>query len=183
MIRPDMAGLPQYFPPDGYSIRTYRPGDEASWTLIHEKTYNDVAITLEDFQKSFGYDLVAMEDRGFFLETSKGEVVGTATAWYEDDFHDKDFGLVHWVAIIPEHQGKGLSKALMTRVMNRLAQSHDRAMLRTSAERIPAIHLYLNYGFRPLYYTKRCPKEWDLVRGSLSHRLLDDPPLTPPDIS
>jgi len=172
MIRTDMTEIPQHSLLDGYSIRTYRPGDEAHWVRIHKQTYSDVDITTVDFQKSFGYDLPAMEDRGFFLETVEGETVGTATAWYEKDFHGKDYGLVHWVAIAPEHQGKGLSKALLSRVMNRLAESHDRALLRTSAERIPAIHLYLNYGFRPLYYTERCEDEWAPVRTSLDHPLL-----------
>jgi len=182
MIRLDLADIPQHSLPKGYSIRTYRPGDEEHWVRIHEKADTHQEVTLETFRQSFGDDLSAMQDRGFFLETAESEVVGTATAWYEMGFHGKDYGLVHWVAIVPEHQGRGLSKALLSRVMNRLAQSHEGGLLRTSADRIPAIHLYLNYGFRPLYYEQACAGEWERVKKELSHPLLDNRPIFVKDL-
>jgi GNAT superfamily N-acetyltransferase len=55
---------------------------------------------------------------------------------------------VHWVAIVPECQGIGLGKALMTLLCQRLRElGHDQAYLFTSSERVSAIRLYLRFGF------------------------------------
>jgi GNAT superfamily N-acetyltransferase len=58
---------------------------------------------------------------------------------------------VHWVAIVPEQQGRGLGKVLMTIVCHRLRElGHRRTYLTTSTARIPAINLYRHFDFVPL---------------------------------
>jgi GNAT superfamily N-acetyltransferase len=65
-------------------------------------------------------------------------------------FEGGRWGRVHWVAILPEHQGQGLGSPLMTAICHRLRDlGHTRAFLRTAANRAAAIKLYLRFGFEP----------------------------------
>ena len=63
---------------------------------------------------------------------------GTTTAWYNEDYRGLPFGRVHWVAIVPEMQGRGLAKPIMSAVCHRLRElGHGRAYLTTTTVRIP----------------------------------------------
>lgn len=172
MIRTTLEALPRHDLPSGFQLRTYRDGDADHWVRIHELADKYNKVTTETFQKEFGFDIDAMRERGFFLETQAGEVIGTATAWYDDDFEGEPYGRVHWVAIIPEYQGRGLAKPLLSKVMECLARAHGKAYLVTSSARIPAIRLYLKYGFQPFLHNVDSIKAWDLVGTCLNHPLL-----------
>ncbi len=178
MVRTTLEDLPYAELPTEYHIRTYRDGDAMEWVRIHELADKYNKVTNETFKHEFGYNLEAMRDRGFFLESSAGEVIGTATAWYDDDFEGQPYGRVHWVAIIPEYQGRGLAKPLLSKVMARLTRTHDKAYLVTSSARIPAIHLYLKYGFQPFLHNAESIRAWDLVSTCLDHPLLIKPYLS-----
>jgi GNAT superfamily N-acetyltransferase len=178
MVRPTLGGFPRATLPGGYRIRNFQDSDALAWVRIHELADKYNKVTLETFQREFGYDIEAMRDRGFFLETQAGEVIGTATGWYDDHFEGEPYGRVHWVAIIPEYQGKGLAKPLLSRVMERLAQTHTQAYLVTSSARIPAIYLYLNYGFQPFLHSLESVRAWELVSVRLQHPLLSRPYLS-----
>ena len=74
----------------------------------------------------------------------KNKVVGFVVAREKDG--EADIGPV---GIVPEHQGKGLSKALMSCSMNGLVKSGFRvATLDASASNTRARNLYEKYGFR-----------------------------------
>jgi GNAT superfamily N-acetyltransferase len=52
------------------------------------------------------------------------------------------------VAILPDYQGRGLSKPLLSQALRRLWElGHTRAYLTTSAERMVALRLYERFGF------------------------------------
>src|SRR5207248_4802613 len=90
-------------------------------------------------------------ERQCYLLNAFGQAIGTGTAWFNDNFEGKSFGRVHWLAILPEFQGRGLGKPLLTAICSRLRDlGHERAYLTTSTQRIPAIRLYLRFGFVPL---------------------------------
>ncbi|MCG3178807.1 MAG: Mycothiol acetyltransferase [Phycisphaerae bacterium] len=185
MLRPHLRDLPDFPLPEGFALRLYRPGDVQSWLAIHhlaEFLIPREQMNQELFDKQFGYDLAAMESRCFFLVCPDGRDVGTATAWYDDDFFGRSIGRVHWVAIVPEFQGRGLAKPLMAAVLRRLAESHGRAYLSTNSPRIPAIRLYMDLGFAPWIATPEHARGWAQVRQRLSHPLLDAPPLTPREL-
>lgn len=169
MARPDLSGLPKQELPAGYSIRVYQPGDEAAWVRIQELADRYNKVTLETFESDFGYDPGGFQTRGFFLIAPNGEAVGTASAWYDNDFEGESWGRVHWVAITPEHQGRGLSKPLLARVLHRLAEEHDKCYLVTSSARIPAISLYLKFGFRPLIRGEAGREGWLHVQQVMPH--------------
>lgn len=173
--------------PSRYQIRTYVPGDEKIWTHIQRETEPFFAVGADLFEEQFGSQEQALFDRMFFLDHVDGSghaiSVGTATAWWQDEWtldnqiSRGEWAQVHWVAIRPQFQGKGLAKPLMDQVMQRMVRSHNRAMLGTSTGRIWAIKVYLDYGFVPDEDELSDPavnKAWKQV-----HRILNHPNLAP----
>ncbi len=149
MSRPHLDDLPSYQLPPGYSLRFYRPGDERLWVSLQAASdhYNDITAKL--FVREFGDDVAGLASRQFFLVSNKQGPIGTASAWYGRG-DDPSPGRVHWVAILPEFQGRGLAKPLLSSVCTRLRElGYADAYLTTSTVRVPAINLYLHFGFAP----------------------------------
>jgi GNAT superfamily N-acetyltransferase len=168
MIREDLDGISQYQPPAPYAVRWYRPGDEQNWLDIHLRADKYIAFTPETFGCEFGADAEELRLRQCYLCDPDGAAIGTTTAWYNEDYRGLPFGRVHWVAIVPEMQGRGLAKPMMSAVCHRLRElGHGRAYLTTATVRIPAICLYLTFGFRPEIESERDLEAWQQVRDNL----------------
>jgi predicted alpha/beta superfamily hydrolase/GNAT superfamily N-acetyltransferase len=152
MRRPTLDDIPQVALPAGYALRRYQPGDEVHWVRIHElaDVYNrDYASW---FERAFATYRDQLAGRQFYLVAPDGALVGTATAWLDDEDParppDPAWGRVHWVAIRPDYQGRGLARPLLSTVLNRLRElGHQGAYLDTSAVRLPAVTLYQRFGF------------------------------------
>jgi GNAT superfamily N-acetyltransferase len=150
MERDDLVGIANHPLPPEFSVRWYRPGDEQSWVSIHNSAEQHVEVCNDVFLRVFDNDVVALRDRQCFLLDAHDVPIATATAWFDDDYFGHAYGRVHWVAVVPEYQGRGLSKCLMSLILSRMiALGHDRAYLRTSTSRLPAITLYKEFGFVP----------------------------------
>ncbi len=175
MLRADLLGFPDLPLPNGYTVRFYRPGDEDLWVDIVGAAEDYLTITRETFDEEFGDDLPGLQDRGYFLVDPDGHEVGTTTAWYAPDYKGDGvcYGRVHWVAIRPAYQGRGLCKPMLSVIMKRLAQSHDRGVLGTSSGRIPALKCYLDFGFVPALDEDRAVEGWSQVRSVLRHPTLE----------
>lgn len=168
MVRRTLTNLPEAAPPAGWSVRWYQPGDEGTWLRIQLAAERQHAITPELFRQQFGHDESSLTERQCFLLTPDRNAVGTATAWFDDAFEGARWGRVHWVAIGPEHQGRGLGGALMTAVCQRLHElGHERAFLRTAANRVPAVRLYLRFGFEPHPRTAEEERLWPEILARL----------------
>ena len=86
------------------------------------------------------------------------------------------WGRIHWVAIVPEFQGRGLAKPLLTAVMNRMVElGHQRARLATATQRLPAINLYLKFGFLPDPRNEEELSAWEEIRQILGADRFDIP--------
>ena len=150
MLREDLEKIPQFALSDGFALRWYRPGDELFWFDIHLAADRFNQITSDLFEQQFGSDRKRLAERQCYLVAPDGKKIGTATAWFGNQPETKDLGRVHWVALLPEYQGRGLSKPLLTAVCNRLSDlGHKSAFLSTSDQRKTAIRLYLRFGFKP----------------------------------
>jgi len=171
MIRDNLEDLPHHELPPGYRFRLFRKGDERLWAEIEYSAdeFESADAALARFNKDFGPCVDEMERRCFFVETDGGQAVGTGMAWCGRDFLGGEYGRVHWISVRPEFQGRGLGKALISRVMDRLAESHDKACLKTHTNNIAAIKLYLDFGFRPLLLTPHCREAWETVGNILRH--------------
>jgi GNAT superfamily N-acetyltransferase len=174
MARPDVRDYPACALPAGYHFRTYGAGDEAHWTALHRAAERFFPIDDAMFGREFGEHMDALADRMFFVETDDGLVVASITAWWERDRHNpQERGRIHWVVVHPDHQRRGLSKPMMTRAMQRLAQSHSAAMLGTSSGRPWALKVYLDFGFGPdmdeLAAKPEVAAAWRSVQELLQH--------------
>jgi GNAT superfamily N-acetyltransferase len=149
MLRPTLSGIPQHPFPAGYSIRAMKRGDEVLWTDVQRDA--EPFFKIEDglFAAEFGSDWDVIKKRCFLICNERGATAGTISAWFSDNFKGGDWGRIHWVAVRPSAQGKGLAKAGLSHAMNVLAKHHQRAWLATSSGRLGAIKLYLDFGFVP----------------------------------
>ncbi len=175
MMRPTLDDLPQFELPAPYQLRWYQPGDEAAWVAIHVAADRFHTFTPATFQKEFSDDQTLLPTRQAYLCQADGSPIGTATAWFKADDDGSDWGLIHWVAIHPEMQGRGLAKPLLAVVCHHLqALGYQRAYLSTSTARLPAINLYLAFGFVPILRGDRAETlyAWQQVHKTLDHPAL-----------
>lgn len=173
MVREHMDALPVFSCPAGYCIRTFVRGDEHLWAQIETEAgeFASQQQALERFQREFSPFLDEMEDRCFLLEDAQGEAIGTATAWY-GDFAGERRGRIHWVGIVPAYQGRKLSNQLLSVVMRRLAQDHQKVYLTTQTTSYRAVNLYLNAGFVPFLRSDADKEGWLLMEQVLQRNIL-----------
>ncbi len=171
MIRNHLDDIPHYALPPGYTIRWYHDGDEALWLAVQQASERHLEITHDVFMEWHGDYLSILNERMFFLLDADQQAIGTATAWFLDDYRGTRCGRVGWVAIVPQMRGKGLSRPMMTILCNRLRDvGHTNAYLTTSTMRFPAIRLYWDFGFRG-----ECTKPKDIeVWKQLEQEIMND---------
>ncbi|MGI6562487.1 MAG: GNAT family N-acetyltransferase [Clostridia bacterium] len=151
MIRPDLQWIPGYSLPDGYKLQLFQEKDEIRWAQIvcAAGEFPSVDDALKHFENEFSPYTEEMKKRCVFLTSPDNEYIGTTTAWY-GDFQGERMGRIHWVAIKPEYQGRGLAKPMLSYALSVLAQYHDRAYLTTQTVSWKAVNMYLSFGFRPV---------------------------------
>src|SRR4030043_325010 len=164
MSRENLDDIPEYSFPSGYSIRWYGPGYEKHWQAVQSLADEYTRVTPGLFEEQFGTDTQLLCERQCFLCDSEDNIIGTATAWL-DNHDSKSPGRIHWVAIIPQQQGRGLAKPLLTTICKRLKElGHSKTHLTTQRVRIPAINLYPKFGFAPVIDSRRDREVWQVLR-------------------
>ena len=175
MLHPEPLPLRPALPcPNGFRIRYLRADEGPVWAhiehIVNEFVNADAA--LERFQWEFAPFPLQIIQRCLVVETTSGEVVGTTSVWYHPAFQGGLWGRLHWVAILPEYQGRGLARPLLVAALNRMAVFHQRAFLDSDTSRIKALRLYLDYGFRPRLQSSKDYAAWRLVAQQLQHPVL-----------
>lgn len=146
MERTTLEDLPPLLPSTFFVIREYTPGDEAAWTRIQTAAdrYNTITPTL--FFREFGRDASEHARRVLFASHNE-QPIGTSTAWW-GAWQNDEWGRVHWVAVLPEWQRKGVGRALLIAACHRLRElGHSKAFLTTAPVRTEALRLYRSIGF------------------------------------
>ena len=168
MIRRDLEDIPQFPLPQQYTARWYEPGFERHWLDIHFAADKYSPISPELFVAQFGTDCQLLAQRQCYLANAQGHFFATASAWFDDETFGQRIGLLHWVAILPDMQGQGLSKPLLSIVLNRLRElGHKRTYLRTATVRIPAVNLYQKFAFVPYIRTAEDLQIWSSLQDKL----------------
>ena len=154
LVRPNLDDIPKPMFPQGFNVRGYRKGDERTWTRIWRDAEPFDTIKDSTFRDSLGHDEATLSERvSFVVDENAGETIGTVTAWTEPTPSESHAGLegwgrVHWIAVVPEYQGRGVGKALFSYCLQALkAFGHRETFLVTSAGRTGAVALYKKYDF------------------------------------
>jgi|GEM_PF-110023 Predicted dehydrogenases and related proteins len=150
--------LPPLRVPQGYRIETLKPGREADWAKVLTSTGDLGRWDEERAHKAFtGRQRVRRDS--VVLVYYGDEPVATACVQEDDDRpHLPELG---WVAVVPEHRGKGLGKVVSMAVINGLFErGFRRCILRTDDFRLPAIKTYLDLGFAPEMLDESHPERW-----------------------
>ena len=165
MIRDHLDDLPDIRIPEGYALRTYRPGDESAWCRIMEGHVGE-NWTIEKCRDRMTQNERFKPENLLFVVHDDRPVASTC-AWTSEKV-GADTGLVHMVAALPEHRGKGLGRLLNAWVLHRIkALGHQKAYLLTDDWRLPAVKSYLSAGFRPLNTHESHPERWEKVFAEL----------------
>ena len=172
MVKRDTKNYPRFELPVGYAITGYREGFENRWAdIIYSVEHTDTWQQARDiFEKEFMSVPELLPGQCLFVLDGKGEAVATASLWHGDHFGETH-QRIHWVATRPEHQGRGLVKALMTRLLdlhNELGYK-DFIYLTTQTWSYKAINIYSQFGFVP--YIGEKPVNWKDENFDKNNRL------------
>ena len=154
--------------PKGYKFTMYKPGMMNKWVDIQmasehildrsegENYFKDVFLKKENL----------LEDLMVFIEDNEGNLVGTGAIWEGKYFLEKnkiEYRL-HWIAVDPKHGGKGLAKALVSKLLSIFKDKKmgEGLYLSTQTCSYVAIKIYLDFGFKP-YNIKKSEKGWNIV--------------------
>lgn len=183
MVRGEDAAYPRAALPGGFEFRAYRDGYENHWAEVVASVgmAENREKALELFTREFMGD--PDEARRSCLFVFDGEVAAAvASLWYGDHFGFR-LDRVHWVAARPEYQGRGLVKALMTRLLDLHRESGrgGGVCLVTQTWSWRAVNLYMKYGFEPYLgekpamwqrdgYDERNAGAWSLILDKINGR-------------
>ena len=168
MIRPNLEGLGEVTVPEGYSIRTYREGDEEVWAEIIRNSLDSNCNAEKCRGTITGRPQFRPE--GLFFIDYDGKSVGTTCSWVQSP-DETEMGYVHMVGVIPEHRGKRLSYSLSLSTLRFFRENGFRgAHLHTDDFRLPAIKTYLNLGFEPDYVDESHRARWKDIFEKLKSR-------------
>ena len=183
MIRPKGSDYPRYSLPEGYHFAKFTAEDEEKWVQLQTLVTHVESPRQgrQIFRQEF---LQAEEDipceacpgygetlRRTVLIKHGEELVGAATLWTGDTFGEV-WQRVHWVAVHPAHQGKGLVKCLIAEMLALYERMNCNTpiYLTTQTKTYRAVRVYAQMGFVP--YMGEKPANWsfpsDLPKDSFS---------------
>ena len=164
MVRKNLANIPDTPLPEGYHVRFYAEGDDEKLAPVFQQCF-DPGWSADRVLKTFVEESVWSPNRMCVL-CHGDEVVGTATAW---ELRERPgHGVLHYLAVLPEHRGKHLGHVLTARVLGLLKEmGYNDAWLTTDDFRLSAIRVYLALGFEPVCKDKSHAERWEIVRHKL----------------
>lgn len=165
MEKCDLDRVPEVRVPEGYTLRTFRSGDQTGLAEVYAACELGCR-TREDVQERLVMRPYFQPGRVFVMEY-EGAIVGTATAWEEPS--EPPCGYLHMVGVLPEHRGKRLGCALTVAAIRRHREEGFAVQrLDTDDVRLAAIRLYLRLGYRPLLTHPSHEVRWRAVLKRLS---------------
>ncbi len=175
LLEKDLDVIEEYGLPKGYHFEFYKDGDRDTWIELEKsaKEFSNYDEGLNAWNKYYAGRENELYNRMVFVVNEQGEKVATATAFY--DIHGKDkSGWLHWVAVKREYQGKGLSKPLITYVLNVMkALGYAHAKIPTQTNTWLAVKIYLDLGFRPIPENAvNSYMGWCIIKVLTNHKVL-----------
>ena len=162
--------LPDVLLPAGYVLRAYRSEDAESWAeTLQDGGFGNiwseerVLEYMEDAERREGSRLV--EHDGRIVAATFASRIGNQPHRLPDGGgNSSEVGVLDFVVTHPDHRGRGLGRATCTEVSRFLvARGYKAVRLSTDDWRLPAIHIYLSMGFRPVMNRNDMPERWQTV--------------------
>lgn len=136
--------------PEGFSLRGYQPGDEEAWAALEYEIgdFDTPEAARDYFAGTYCAAPGELEKRCLFAIDGQGRVAGTCTAW-RDRRGAGEIASLHWLAVSPAHQGKGLGKALCRGTLEIFQDLGEFPVyIHTQPWSWKALLLYMREGFR-----------------------------------
>ena len=143
--------VPSFPCPDGFRFGSFLEGDEIAWAemLASVGEFDTIEEALTCFRSEYLSEPEELRRRLLFVETCKGEKVGTLINWWNTTDGHRDPS-VHWVAVKAAYQGLGVGKALVYEGLHRMIalEGEQDFFLHTQTWSYKAITLYLKAGYQ-----------------------------------
>lgn len=179
MLEADIGNMPEIPLPEGYRYVFYRDGDREQWIDIEKsaREFSAYEQGVDAWARYYLNHTDELKHRMIFIENEAGEKVATATAFYDVFGRDQSGSAwLHWVAVRRDEQGKGLSKPLISHViqiMKHLGYTH--AKIPTQTTTWVAVKVYLDLGFRPIPKNLINSRDgWRIIKRLTDHPALSD---------
>ena len=160
---------------EGYKFLMYSSDLKKKWTDIQVSSGHILERTEGEryFEEVFLKKEEKLEELMIFIEGPDKEIVGTGAIWEGKHFQNdkkREYRL-HWIAIDPKHGGKGLAKALVSKLLTIFKDKKmgEGLYLSTQTCSYVAIKIYQNFGFQP-YNLEKDKKGWNIVFEKLNER-------------
>ncbi|MFN8440099.1 MAG: GNAT family N-acetyltransferase [Caldilineaceae bacterium] len=130
-----------------YHIRTCREDELAIWKAMPFDTPTEARAYENDmtdyFSRVYARKGRLFYERCLFVCDGQDRPIATAFAWQAYNA----FTTLHWFKVIKAHEGKGIVRALLSRVMSALKAEEYPVYLHTQPGSYRAIKLYADFGF------------------------------------
>jgi Acetyltransferases len=184
MEKYDTDIYPKYPLPDGFKFVPFRDGLQKQWAELQLST--DMADSLSEAEEMFTEDFLKGRARNWvhpdtvtdkitdirqypyynemcgrvvFVLDKNGVLAGTGALWFGDIF-GTEHQRIHWVAVKPEYQALGISKAVITRLLDIYNELGYKGYIYLTSQTwsYKALNIYGKFGFKP--YTGEKPEKW-----------------------
>ena len=127
--------------PDGYQANVVV--DREEFTRVQA----EIGWTMRDGQWEELVNGLVPGTMTFAEHIDTGELVAVACGTSED----RTISDLGWVAVVPEHRGRGLGKAVCGAVTEQLLEAgYEQLRLSTQHYRLAALHIYIALGYEPI---------------------------------
>jgi len=125
--------------PEGFSFRLCRENEIDIWArIVAEEKY--VGYVMEFFDRVYALRLHEFFENCWFVCDLTGKPIGSCMIW-------RAYGKINtlgWLRVLPEYEGRGIGRALISKILQKMDFP---AYLHTQPTSARAIKLYSDFGF------------------------------------
>lgn len=132
--------------PDGFHFRLCRKDELETWKRLTVEDEGVVPFVTEYFEQVYAADRDEFFARCLFVCNADDSPIGTCFLW-------RAYGLIntlHWLRVLPEYEGQGIGRALLTALLEPLTPDEYPIYLHTHPTSNRALGLYADLGFKLL---------------------------------
>lgn len=157
--KPDGFRYPRYELPKGYTAHLYEEGkgyeDAFARMEVACGQMVDFQTGLDTFRRNFlenpAFPDLDPRQRCLFVRAPGGQIMATCSMWMGTDLSATPRPRMHWLIVGDGHEGKGVARALVTKMLDLHASLNEGEYLylNTATWNYQAIGIYLGFGFVP----------------------------------